>query len=152
MGLFRRLAGKAYNTTASVVQPTERQPDGTGVQPGGDVGGDIQRGGSYSVRFVRPDKPGSLITVTFYAVEYGCPSGFVVQRQIEWLVCEDPSDPGGTENWSEVVHDDPFSTAFDTVGAAEEDAWLAAQEALGVAWAYGRWDGEPDWSNGSAVG
>jgi len=38
--------------------------DCTGVQPDGD----IQAGESFSVRFIRPDLPGSLLTVT-YAVQ-----------------------------------------------------------------------------------
>jgi hypothetical protein len=120
-------------------------PDGTGVQPGGDaVGGDIQRGDSYSVRFIRDDMPGSLLTVTFYAVEYGnCPGEFVVQRQIEWLLCSDPADPGGTEIWSDYEYDDISPTVMDTAGQAEQAAReVAAQDLDGGAEDI-NWNGQP---------
>jgi hypothetical protein len=65
-------------------------PDGTGVRSNGDYGRDIQRGDSYSVRFVRPDMRGSLITVSFYAVEYAkCLGEFAVQRR------DEPARPDG---------------------------------------------------------
>jgi hypothetical protein len=128
---------------------TAWRPDGTGVVTSGDCGGDIQAGESWSVRFIRPDKPGSLLTVTFYPVEYDeCPGEFVMQRKIEWMVCADPADPGGTEIWpDEVVRDDPMDPVFAT--AAEADARATAEDALLRADAYGCWDGEPDW-NGAA--
>jgi hypothetical protein len=122
------------------------QPDGTGVVSNGDQGGDIQRGDSYSVRFTHPDLPGSLITVSFYAAEYDeNPFEFVVQRQVEWMVCEDPSDPGGTEIWSDYSYDDVSELVCYSAADAEQDAREWAEDALGEAWKYGGWDGQPSY-------
>ena len=136
MGLFGR---------RSAAQETAWRPDGIGGDGNGDaVGGDYQRGDSYGVRFVRDDMPGSLIDVTFYAVEYDeNPGEFRVQRCVEWRVCEDPEDPGGTEVWSDAIYDDPMDTTFDSAGAAEDNARETAEDALERADAYGTWDGEP---------
>lgn len=120
--------------------------DGRGIVSNGDAcGGDIQRGDSYSVRFVRPEMPGSLITVTFYAVEYDQnPGEFDVQRQVEWMVCADPSDPGGTEIWSDVACDDLSPLVIDSQAKAEREAREFADEELDAAPAH-QWDGQPDW-------
>jgi hypothetical protein len=119
------------------------QPDSRGVQPGGWVGGDIQRGDSYSVRYVRPDMPGSLITRTAYAVEYdNLPGEFVIQIQTEWLVCTDPSDPGGTEIWSDYAYDDEGCPIYDSAAKAEDAARQAAAELLGDAGSHD-WNGQP---------
>jgi hypothetical protein len=118
-------------------------PDGNGVGSMGDIGGDIQAGDSYSVCYVLSGKPGSLITVTFYPVEYDeLPGEFVVQRQVEFLVCEDPSDPGGTETWSDCAYDDVSDTVMDTAAEAEAEAREFAETALGRGWTH-CWDGEP---------
>lgn len=123
------------------------KPDGTGVQSAGDIGGDIQRGETYSVRFVRPDKPGSLYTVTFYAVEYDhqCPGEFVVQEQTEWMVCEDPRDPGGTEIWSDMQTRDISEHVWYTQAEAEKEAREFAEAELRPGSSDIGWDGEPDW-------
>ena len=128
------------------IPDSQWRPDGTGVDSYGDCGGDIQRGDSYSVRFVRPDLPGSLITETYYAVEYDeCPGEYVVQRQVEFMVCEDPADPGGTEIWSEVTYDDVSYLVKDTEAEAEQEAREFADAALGHGDTHG-WDGQPDYT------
>lgn len=122
------------------------RPDDTGVDSNGDCGGDIQRGDSYSVRYVRPDMPGSLITETYYATEYdSLPGEFGVQRQVEFMVCEDPADPGGTEIWSEVTYDDVSYLVIDTEAEAEREAREFAEAALDRGWTHG-WDGLPDYT------
>ncbi len=119
------------------------QPDGSGVQPGGHVGGDIQRGESFNVRYVRPDLPGSMITRTAYPVEYDhLPGEFVVQIQTEWLVCTDPRDPGGTEIWSDCAYDDEGAPIWSSAAEAEGAARRAASEMLGEAEIHD-WNGQP---------
>ena len=126
------------------METTMWQADGTGVQPGGDIGGDIQAGDSYSVRYRRADLPGSMITWTAYPVEYdNCPGEFVVQTQTEWLVCEDPSDPGGTEIWSEVSCKDDDGAIYDSAADAEAAACEAATVMLGHA-GIQYWNGLPE--------
>jgi len=117
------------------------QPDGSGVRPGGHGGGDIQRGDSYSVRYVRPDMPGSLITRTAYAVE-NVPGEFTVQIQTEWLICTDPRDPGGTEIWSDVSYDDEGAPIYSSAADGERAARQVAAELLGDAGAHD-WNGHP---------
>lgn len=74
------LLGKLFGGGGTAAAVAGWQPDGTGVVSNGDCGGDIQRGESYSVRFVHPDLYGSLVTITYYAVEYDeCPGEFAVQ-------------------------------------------------------------------------
>jgi hypothetical protein len=132
MGIFSRRAAPAAGWYAEGA-----------AEPGGWIGGDIQRGDSYDVRFVRDDKPGSMITVSFYAVEYDeCPGEFAVQRQVEWLVCEDPADPGGTEIWSDYSYDDISAVVMDAEDEAERDARECADAAVNDDSYFG-WDGEP---------
>ena len=86
-----------------------------------------------------------MITVAFYAIEYdSCPGEFVVQRQVEWLVCEDPADPGGTEVWSDYAYDDVSETVMASAEEAERDAQRHAQYVLANPDIYGGWDGQPD--------
>jgi hypothetical protein len=120
-------------------------PDGTGITSEGDsAGGDIQRGDSYSVRFICDDIPGSLVTVTFYAAEPGEDSGgYVVQRQIEWMVCEDPADPGGTEIWSDVEYDDTVLPDWASLAIAEAEARRNAGIALAFDADDISWNGHP---------
>lgn len=81
------------------------RPSG-GVQPGGDVGGDYQVSDAYSVRFIRPDLPGSLITDYWYVERDERDGSYYVRCQIEFLLCRDPADPGSSELWAGVAYDD----------------------------------------------
>ena len=117
-----------------------RDPRGGGVLPGGDVGGDTQVDESFSVRFHHRDRPGALVTYCFYAVaDPDQPAAVSVERQTEYLVCTDPTDPGGTEIWSDYC----FATLqpdFATVQAATDAAHqhLLCEES---------WSGQPPWES-----
>jgi hypothetical protein len=141
MGLLGKLLGGRQDAA-----PDDGwQPDGTGVVSAGDIGGDIQAGNSYSLRYVRADMPGSLITVSYYGAEYDeCPGEFIVQRQVEWMVCEDPADPGGTEIWSDVAYDDVTEMYLDTAGEADAEARQCVEEDAADGSGYFGWDGQPD--------
>jgi hypothetical protein len=126
---------------------TAWRPDIDGVGSNGDCGGDIQRGDSYSVRFSRPDVPTARVTITFYAVEYDqCPGEFTVQRQVEWLVGEDPENLGDTEIWERTDYDDISDEVMDTREDAEAQARRLA-EAAAESGDDISWDGEP-WTDG----
>ena len=87
------------NPNTAPGKPCVWAADGTGVQPGGDAGGDLQAGESYSVRYRRADRPCAMITRTAYPAGVpGRPGVFFVQVETELLVSIDPLDPGGTEN------------------------------------------------------
>jgi hypothetical protein len=146
MGLFTRRGNRLTGATDS-----QWRPDKHGAALGPDIGGDIQRGDAYEVRFIREDLPGSLITVTFYAVEFDeCPGEFVVQRQVEWMVCEDPADPGGTEIWSRAAYDVIPDVFMRSEARAEEEARKLADAARHQASQYAGWDGLPDWNRGAS--
>src|SRR3954451_13325556 len=75
----------------------------SGIQPGGDIGGEAQKTDSVSIRYHHTDRPDAVTTI--YA--YGIPaislsgSGYAVEIQAEFSICLDPDDPGGSELWSD---------------------------------------------------
>lgn len=112
------------------------------VQPGGDVGGDHQVSDAYSVRFIRPDLPGSLITDYWYVERDERDGSYDVRCQIEFLLCRDPADPGSTELWAAVAYDedsDPrdYAELHTAIGSAQQ---LAAVDVVGGAGRI-RWNG-----------
>jgi hypothetical protein len=119
------------------------KPDGSGIRPGGDCGGDRQRGGSYSLRFRHPDLPGAVIIRTAYAAESEYqPGEFFVQVQTEWILCTDPERPGDTETWSRAGYEDRDRT-WATAGEAEADArGRVLGDVAGDAYCL-NWEGEP---------
>ena len=117
------------------------QPDGRGVQPGGNVGVPLRERASYSVRYVRADLPGAMITRTAYPVER-YPGEFTVRIETEWLICEDPAAPGGTETWSDYAYDDEGCPIYGSATEAEGAARQVAAELLGDAGIHD-WDGQP---------
>lgn len=84
----------------------QQTPDG--VQLGGDVGGDIQITEAFAVTYrnLKELEEGlySLITVYFYGVSYketpDTTKPHDIIGMLEYMVCTDPTDPGGTEKWS----------------------------------------------------
>lgn len=46
------------------------KPVGPGVCPGPDVGGDIQAGNAWDIRFWRADRPRAVVTVWVYPARY----------------------------------------------------------------------------------
>lgn len=106
-------------------------PDETDIGFGGPVGGDVQVGESFSVRYSRADRPYAKITRTAYAVNLGGESKgqFLVRVQTEWLVCSDPADPGATELWSDIAYDDE-AESYETETEAEFAARQVAADLL----------------------
>lgn len=127
------------------IPDSQWRPD-RGVASNGDCGGDIQRGDSYSVRYIRPDVPAATITVSFYAIEPDELVGeFLVQRQTEFYV----RGPNDEELSEETLYDDVSELYSDTAEQAEQEAREWAEDALGRGWTH-RWDGQPDYKNGAA--
>lgn len=121
--------------------------DGTGVQPGGDVGGDAQDGQSWSRRFVHPDVPGALINVYVYA-SHDNPSRpgleWSAALQVEYMLCTDTADPGGTEVWADYLYRTlrmgyPSRAYAETAARRVLEEFPAASEAAKV---YMGWGGE----------
>ena len=130
------------NPNAAPGGPCVWAADGTGVQPGGDAGSDVQAGESYSVRYRRADRPGAMITRTAYPARVpGRPREFFVQVETEWLVSIDPQDPGGTEIWSEYAFDDE-PEIYLNAAEAEEAAVRVATGLLADSCSQ-NWDGRP---------
>ena len=122
-------------------------PDETGIGFGGHVGGDVQVGESFSVRYSRADRPRARIARTAYAVNLGSESKgqFLVRVQTEWLVCSDPADPGGTELWSDNAYDDE-AESYETEAEAEVAARRVAADLLRDGPSL-TWDGCAPWGN-----
>jgi hypothetical protein len=128
------------NPNAEPGQPCGWAIDVTGVQPGGDVGGDSQAGESYSVRYRRADRQRAMITRTTYPAGVpDQPDAFFVQIETEWLVSADPLDPGGTETWSEYAYDDEAGT-YTSAAEAEKAALRVATGLLSDGCSQ-NWDG-----------
>jgi hypothetical protein len=115
-------------------------PDGSGVLSGGDVGGDVQASDSWSVRFVPKAEPDDglhgLITEYWYA-EAMDDGTFGVTCQIEYMVCTDVEDPGGTETYAETDYDTGADVrAYETAEAAGTAAQYQAKQSTpdGYAW------------------
>jgi hypothetical protein len=91
----------------------------SGLMCAGDVGGDNQVGKGWSKRFVRTDSPGSLLTVSIYPIGHSegdtcvprdCRPGQIdLEAQVEYMICTDPDDPGGTEVWSDYLYISPLA-------------------------------------------
>jgi hypothetical protein len=128
-------------------RPAAWQADRTELVSAGDIGGDIQVGDSWSLRYVNAALPGALITITYYAAEYDdLPGEFVVQGQVEWMLCEDPESPGDTELWSLVEYEDHYDSQgcfWPAAGDAEAAARLFAGQDLAEGAQFQDWDGEP---------
>lgn len=111
-----------------------------GLCPGGDVGGDIQAGDAWDIRFWRDDQPKAVVTVWVYPVQRDGQRHYRVQAQTELTICTDRGDPGSTEEWADAFYYDEPGT-HDTLSGAEQ----AARE-LAERYAAGRvhvtsWDG-----------
>lgn len=126
-------------------------PDGTGVENAGDVGGDIQVGPAWSVRYVNDAKPRSLITTSVYAVDHNNDDPerrgeeYAWQAETEFLVCTDPADPGGTELWSDLDYEDGYF-GYETLPEAESEARKVAENLnTEQAASAHKWDGEPSY-------
>jgi len=101
-----------------------------GVLPGGDIGGDSQASESFSVRFHHRDHPGVLVTYCYDATtDPDNPTTITVQREIEYLLCTDPTDPGGSELWS-AYRTTVLPGRYASLQAATDAALEAAQAHL----------------------
>jgi hypothetical protein len=118
------------------------------ISRGGDVGGDIQIGESWQLRFWNDTVPDGVIDVFIYVIDHALktfppegPSEFGLQVQSEFTVCRDRTRPGDTEEWSDATYDD-LPERYPGPQTAEVAARkLAAQYA---AWKEpANWDGEP---------
>lgn len=79
---------------------TECEP--LGPTDAGDVGGDAQISDAFMRRWSKPAPGGfwAVVDVTAYVEKND--ESTSMQRIIDLLVCADPSDPWGTELWSDV--------------------------------------------------
>jgi hypothetical protein len=123
-----------------------RDQQGGGVLPGGDVGGDAQLGESFSVRFWHRDHPGAMVGYRYYAaLDLDDLTSVYVERQTEYLVCTDPTDPGGSEVWSDCRYE-AVERDLGTVEAATAAARQAAEAHLVC---DEDWRGRPPWESNS---
>lgn len=99
-------------TVAGLAQPDTWIEDPQGLMDEGSIGGDIQAGPAWGRRFVRwmpTISKWALITDAFYRTEEENRDGTTtagICNQTEFLVCTDPTDPGGTEGYSDYTYED----------------------------------------------
>lgn len=122
------------------MKPSPWKPVPPGVCQGGDVGGDIQAGDAWDIRFWRDDQPKAVVTVWVYPVQYADRPGYRVQVQTQLTICTDRQDPGSTEEWADAFYrDEP--AVHKKLGEAERAARsLAEWYAAGCVHVTG-WDG-----------
>jgi hypothetical protein len=123
------------------------KPDGTGVMNGGDVGGDIQVADSWDIRFVHPDLPRAVITVWVYPVaedpETQWETGpYKVDVQAEYTICDDPRNPGDTEEWADARYETEPGEHADLPAAERAARKIADQFAAGRRLPARNWDGK----------
>lgn len=116
-------------------------PDGTGVQPGGDIGGDAQATASFSVRYLADSPDDALVTVYFYGAyadpHAAEPTGpYPITIQTEFMVCGDRTDPSSTERWSTCTYTTAAVAPLTDLAAAEQAARDLAERhtADDIAW------------------
>lgn len=132
----------------------EWKADGSGVMSDGSVGGDIQAGEAWSVRFVpafeQPNADGEYAVVTEYwyatddwsgnrdrwiqdiepqgnddEIEHRWNHRFGVQCMIEFVLCKDLDDIGSTEVWSDYQYYD--DALYYSLERAQEESKSRAQ-------------------------
>lgn len=106
------------------------------ILPGGDIGGDDQAGDSYSLRYHLQDDPRRIVTVYTYPVEDR--GRYRVETQTELMVCDDPRDPGTTEQWSDAI----YATARPVFSSVAEAGRHAEQLIRDHRASDIRWDGK----------
>lgn len=107
------------------------KPVPPGVCQGPDVGGDIQAGDSWDIRFWRDDRRRAVVTVWIYPVQYDDRPGYRVQVQTEITICTNRADPGNTERWADAFYYDR-PAVHEKLSEAEDAAReLAGQYAAG---------------------
>ena len=108
--------------------------------------GDLARGTGISARFVRDDLPGSMVTVSYWPQcmeDYDDLPAYYVAGQIEYLICTDPADPGGTEVWSDIeLDDDSDPMIYTDLSACEQGAGRQINRWLADVNTYLNWDGK----------
>ncbi len=122
-------------------------PDGKGVLEGGDmVGGDRQVTKAWDVRYWLTGIPGrtlhSCVTVSYYGTQPEDGDVITVSVTYEFLVCTNPADPGGSEEWSDSSYVDNVAGPYDTYAEAED---MALQLAGGHLAHEVDWDGMAPW-------
>lgn len=131
------------NDTAPTTEWAERTP--LGPHGGNDVGGEVQIGEGYSRSWIKrtPDMPGRWSMITSYHYVCKDKGELFIEHKVEWLVCTDWQDPGGTEIWSTYRDDELSDSRTPTDALAFEFSTGETDELLD-------WDGLPVYGNESA--
>lgn len=149
------VSAHAYDLLLAALTPSMRWKRGDILfEDAGDIGGDVQIGKSYSIRFYHAHLPGRLVTVAAYPIrtknytgEYGDADEVItLEQQTEVMICGDVQDPGSTERWSEVEYT-ALPERFDGVYATVKEAERAARQLITQTRPeHIDWDGLPEWA------
>ncbi len=122
-----------------------------GITEHGQIGGDVQLGRSFGIRFVHTSLPGRVVEVVAYPVTVdvaGQPheEGEFIELRCEqqMTVCRDVEDPGSTEVWSDIEFVE-LPERFTRTYARLRFAELEAQALVaGILPEHIGWDGSPN--------
>lgn len=114
------------------------QLDGPPMADAGDIGGDNQIGRAFSARFVNLDLRGRIITVYAYPIGEG-DRVTAVESATEYLICRDPENPGGTEEWSDYRYQH-LEMDMSVISSIEQAEWAAES------WIRLRYGADFDWN------
>lgn len=119
----------------------------------GNPGGDDEVTDAWNVRLHNDALPHAVVDVDYFAEwpgrgsgtdNYTDPAEYVVTGMIQFTVCTDREDPGGTETWADISYDteaDPL--AYDDLDKADQAARYQARRWIRMAAMFMTWDGEP---------
>lgn len=147
----RNFHGRPYDMEnlmelVEIYDDTRWQEQGELFEDAGDMGGDVQVGKAFNRRFINPDLPGRLVTVNVYPIAGDGNnepdlSEVDIECQVEYMICEDMDDPGGTEVWSDIKYDRDIDVLVsDSIEKAESAAKNYVKRFLPE---HIAWDGEP---------
>ena len=118
----------------------------------GTPGGDYQVTDSWNVRLYNDALPGAVVDVDYYAERShpqnseipADPPEYGVTGMLQYTLCTDRDDPGGTETWADIQYDneaDPL--AYGDLHKADQAARFQASRWVRHAAMFMEWDGKP---------
>jgi hypothetical protein len=114
------------------------------IAPAADAGGDNQVGDGYSVRYHSADVQAAVITVSIYPVRTAEAGEYGLEVQTAYVVCRDRLDPGGTEEWSDTMYEEPEDQApYRDLESAQAGALKLAEAYAAGSCPIPDWDGRP---------
>lgn len=111
--------------------------------------GDYEVTEAWNVRLHNDALPNAVVDADYFvertmAEAEGDPPEYAVTGMIQFTICDDRDDPGGTETWADIEYDnDADPLAYSNIREADEAARGQAQRWIEMADKFMQWDGQP---------